>query len=256
MTRCSEQVMQVDGIDKLDELGRVLLARLAAAPEDLDCARRFDSLYYEIVWKYLRTRHEVLGARVARYLGVAGTVAPQVLAEEVDEVAHDATATALRRVRQNAAKFDPSKGSPTRWVIGSAEYAYIEVAKGIVNARRSARLSFVDPDDLLEIEDPGQSTEEHVLRQLGDADALADAASCLSEMEFAALRVRHTLGYSRSEAATVLFGDETMKKQVDGLVERGARKLAAAWEDRRLPRLKVESIKFPDPTDDYGGIDE
>ena len=68
-----------------------------------------------------------------------------MLEEEVDEVAHDATATALRRVRQNAWKFDASKGRPTQWVIGAAEFAYIEVAKAVVAARRSDRLVFLDP---------------------------------------------------------------------------------------------------------------
>src|SRR5689334_19674978 len=108
----------MDERSEIDRIGRALLARLAEDPEDLDCARRFDSLFYEVVWRYLRAKHDVLGKRVARYLGRSGSVAPPVLAEEVDEVAHDATATALRRVRNSAARFDPRRGTPVQWVIG------------------------------------------------------------------------------------------------------------------------------------------
>jgi len=234
----------MDGISQVDRTGRALLVRLAEDPEDVDCARRFDSLFYEIVWRYLRAKHDVLGERVARYLGRPGSVAPAVLAEEVDEVAHDATATALRRVRQTAARFDPRRGTPTQWVIGAAEYAYVEVAKEIVRARRSDMLRFVDPSELLEAEDPNQTTEEHVLRQLDDADTLAGAAEHLSEQEFAALRLRLTLGYSRAEAAKAIFGDADMKKQVDGLIERGLRRLAAAWIERKSSRGIAGSTKF------------
>lgn len=237
------------GTEELDRQGRALLARLADKPDDEEAARLFDRLYYEIVWRYLRANHEVLATRVARYLGLPGSVAPQVLLKEVDEVAHDATATALRRVRHNAWKFDPAKGSPTRWVIGNAEYAYIEVAKAVVKARRSDSLEFVDPMDLLDTPDLNPTTEEHVLRQLEDAEALADAAAHVSEKEFAALRLRATAGYSRGEAAEKIFGDATMKKQVDGLVERGARKLARAWSDRRPSPGVTGGTNLQDRTD-------
>ena len=175
-------------------------------------------------------------------------------ADEVDEIAHDATATALRRVRQNAHKFDASKGRPTQWVIGSAEFAYIEVAKGVVAARRSDALVFLDPLDpasILNSEPDGNpTTEEQVLRDIEDADVLADAARHLSDIEFAALRLRATAGYSRGEAAERIFGDSTMKKQVDGLTERGARKLAAAWADRKPMHRGVGSTNVSAPSDD------
>jgi DNA-directed RNA polymerase specialized sigma24 family protein len=246
----------MEGTDGIDRLGRALLARLAEDPDNLECARQFDSLFYEIVWRYLRLNHSALGARVARYLGVGGSVAPTVLEEEVDEVAHDATATALRRVRHNAGGFDPRRGTPTQWVIGSATYAYVEVATEIVNARRSDALRFVDPAELIDAEDPGQTTEEHVLRQLDDADALADAASHLSEREFAALRLRVTACYSRAEAAEAIFGDPEMKKQVDGLVERASRKLAEAWTERKSSRRVAGGIKFPTELTTKEGTDE
>jgi DNA-directed RNA polymerase specialized sigma24 family protein len=244
----------MDPVEELDRRGNALLAALAANPDDEDCSRQFDTLFYEAVWRYLRANHAVLATRVARYLGVRGAVAPQVLAEEVDEVAHDATATALRRVRRSAWKFDESKGRPTEWVIGAAEFAYIEVAKAVVVARRSDALTFLDPldsnNELNRELDRNPTPEELVLRHLEDADALADAARHLSEKEFVALRLRATAGYSRGETAERIFGDETMKKQADGLVERGRRKLAEAWADRRPSPRAAGGANVPDPSAD------
>jgi len=243
----------MDGMDELDLRGRALLARLVDEPDNEKCATQFNELYYEIVWRYLRAKHGVLGTRVARYLGLPGAVAPQILAQEVDDVAHDTTAKALTRVRENATKFDAAKGTPTQWVLGAAEFAYIEVAKAVVKRRRSERLEFVDPLDLLDEPDSNSTTEEHVLRQLEDAEALADAARHVSEKEFLALRLRATAGYSRGEAAEAIFGDAEMKKQVDGLVERGARKLAQAWEDRRPSPRVPGRINLQGRADDREG---
>lgn len=244
----------MSGIDELDRRGRKLLNELARDPES-ECWRQFDELFYEIVWKYLRGSHAKLGARVARYLNVDGVVAPDVLPEEVDEVAHEATKVALRRVRQNANGFDPRRGTPTKWVIGAAEYAYIEVAKTIVRARRSDALQFVPPDDLLDARDTNPSTQEHVLRHLEEAEALEDAAAHTSEKEFAALRLVITAGYTYSEAAEAIFGDPTMTKQVDGLLTRGKRKLAEVWDDRRPSPRSASSTNLASRADDKEGSD-
>lgn len=244
----------MDGIVDLDRRGRELLAELAADP-DSDCWRQFDALFYELVWKYLRASAEKLPARVARYLKVDGVVAPEVFPEEVDEVAHEATKVALRRVREKAGRFDPRRGTPTMWVIGAAEYAYVEVAKTIVRARRSDRLVFVPLEDLLDQPDPNPTTEEHVLRHLQDAEALEDAANHVSEKEFAALRLVLTAGYSYAEAAHMIFGDPTMTRQVDGLLTRGKRKLAEAWGDRRPSPRGAAGTNVRDSTDDKEGTD-
>jgi DNA-directed RNA polymerase specialized sigma24 family protein len=245
----------MSGLDDLDRRGRELLAALARDP-DSDCWRQFDALFYELVWKYLRTNHAKLAARVARYLKVDGAVAPDVLLEEVDEVAHEATKIALRRVRENAARFDPARGTPTRWVIGSAEYAYTEVAKAVVAARRSDRLGFVSPADLVEVPDPNPTTEEHVLRHLDDADALEYAARHTSELEFAAIRLVVTLNYTYAEAAELMFGDPSMTKRVEGLLTRGKRKLADAWRDRKSSPSGAAGSKVPNPAEDFEGSDE
>lgn len=239
----------MDPFEELDRRGRALLAALAIDPEDEDCRRAFDDLYYKAVWTYLKVNRDKLPARVARYLKVDGVVAPDVLPDEVDEVAHEATKIALRRVREKAARFDPARGTPTMWVIGSAEYAYIEVAKSIVTARRSDRLVFVDPVELLD-EPDAMSTEEHVLRHLGDEAALEDASNQVSEKEFAALRLVVTAGYSYEEAATMIFGEASMTRQVDGLLTRGKRKLAEAWIDRKPSPYTAGGTNVPDRTDD------
>jgi len=206
-------------------------------------------LFYPTVWRYLRANHDKLAARVARYLKVDGVLSAELFPEEVDEVAHEATKVALRRVRQNAGRFDPSRGTPPMWVIGAAEYAYVEVTKTIVAARRSEGLQFVPPDDLLDVPDRQPTTEEHVLRHFDDAEALEDAASQVSEKEFVALRLVITAGYSYAEAAAAIFGDETMTKQVDGLLTRGKRKLAEAWVDRKPSPHRASGFNVPDRTD-------
>jgi predicted DNA-binding protein (UPF0251 family) len=239
----------VDPLEELNRRGLALLAELAADPGN-DCWRQFDDLFYEGVWKYLRANHNILPARVARYLKVDGVVAPDVLPEEVDEVAHEATKIALRRVREKAARFDLELGMPTKWVIGNAEYAYIEVAKTIVAARRSDRLAFVPPEDLFEVADRNPTTEEHVLAHLENTEALEDAANHVNDNEFAAMRLVITLGYSYEEAAELLFGDATKTRQVDGLLTRGKPKLAEAWIERKPSPRGASGSNVPDRTDD------
>jgi DNA-directed RNA polymerase specialized sigma24 family protein len=235
----------MDELEDLDQRACELLQRLADEPE-VEYAREFDRLLYEFVWRYLRGNAERIAVRVASYAGADRLAAPELLPAELAEVAHDATTIALRRVREKAARFDCTRGTPTGWVIGAAEYAYVEVAKKIVEARRSPYLAFHDPQDLIEISDFAPSTEEHIVAQISSEQALEEAAAALSEHEFAALRLVVTLKFSYSEAAEVIFGDAHMARAVDGLLTRGRKKLAAAWSDRKLssgasPRSKVST---------------
>jgi DNA-directed RNA polymerase specialized sigma24 family protein len=241
----------LDELAELNGRARELLAELAENPS-VECERQFDALLYEFVWRYLRHNAGRLKTRVAAYLGVDGAIAPDVRADEVDEVAHDATTIALRRVREKAERFDPRRGTPAMWVIGAAEFAYVEVSRALVHARRSPELSFQDPDDLLGIPDASPSTEEHVLSAMSDGQALADAASHLSEQEFAAIRLVNTLGFSHAEVAEMLFGEESMSRSVEGLLTRGRPKLAQAWQERRGARSPTASVKVSEPTVDQG----
>lgn len=245
---------------EIDRHGARLLAALAADPEDEACAREFDSLLYPLIWGYLRANHVVLGGRVARYIGVEGAVAPQILPEEVDEVAHAATVVALRRVRNHPGRFDPDRGTASGWAINAAEFAYVEVAKDIVRARRSVELQYKDPVDIAELAD-APSHESAVERRIVDAEDLADAASHVSELEWTALRLVITLGYSYTDAAEKIYGDSSMSNHVDNLLQRGKRKLAAAWSDRR-PTARgasspgASSPNVSDGTDDREGANE
>ena len=242
-------------LDELDRTGAELLARLAAGGGD-KCARDFDALLYEFVWRFLRRERDALTARVARFLKLEGLPAPSVLPEEVDEVAHDATTLALRRVRQKAARFDPRRGTVTDWACGAATWAWIEVAKETVKARRGAKLEFVDPADLVEHPDAFPTTEEHVLGKIADEEALAEAATHLSEKEFTVLRLIYTSGYSYAEAAEAMFGDGSATKQIDGLLTRAKAKLARAWADRRAAPQPGARTNVLDPGDDEEGRNE
>lgn len=240
---------------EIDRQGARLLAALAADPENEVCAREFDSLLYPLIWGYLRANHAVLGGRVARYIGVDGAVAPQILPEEVDEVAHAATVVALRRVRNHPGRFDPNLGTVSGWSINAAEFAYVEVAKDIVGARRSAELQFKDPIDIVELA-AAPSHESAVERRIVDAEDLADAASHVSELEWTALRLVITLGYSYADAAERMYGDSSMSKHVDNLLQRGKRKLAAAWSDRRPTASGASRSNGSSGTDDREGANE
>jgi DNA-directed RNA polymerase specialized sigma24 family protein len=236
----------MDETEELDRRGAAMLAELATSPTD-ECRRQFDALYYELVWRYLRASNKTLGARVANYLKVDGVVAPGVPEEDVAEVAHEATLIALRRVREKAWKFEPSRGTATGWVIGAAEFAWVEVAKTIMTARQATGTSI---EDLLDTADPGPSTEEHVIRHLQDEEALADAANHLDEIEWNALRLVVTAGYSYREVATMLFDDEAMTKRVDRLLQSGKAKLAVAWKDRRPSQSQARGANLADLNDD------
>lgn len=141
------------------------------------------------------------------------------------------------------------------WVIGAATFAWVEVAKTIARARRSDRLQFVPPDELVDRADECPTAEEHVLRHIDDTTTLTEVARHVTEKEFAALRLVITLGYSYADAAMAIFGDATMTKQVDGLLTRGKRKLADAWQDRRTSHRGDEGLKLPVRTDDKEGSD-
>jgi len=220
----------VDALEELNRRGTALLAELAANPES-ECWRQFDALFYEIIWRWIRANHATMAARVARYLQVEWIGGVDILPEEVDEVAHEATKVALQRVRKNAARFNPNRGTPVQWVIGAAAYAYVDEARKVLKARQPDK--FVALGDLDEPPDPTPTPEERVLRGMEDTAALDDAARHLTEKEFTAIRLVVTAGYSYAEVARMIFGDENMTKQVDGLLTRAKAKLTEAWANRK-----------------------
>lgn len=161
-------------IDHLNRNGRDLLARLACDPNPA-CQRQFDALFYFPVWRHLVDSSDVLGTRVARYLGKDSALVPPLPPCDVESVAHDATKTGLRRVRENAHRFDPARGTPLMWVIGAAEFAFVEISKDSFKLR--GRQELLPPEEMTALADIAPSTEELVIRHFSDAEAFAEAAA-------------------------------------------------------------------------------
>lgn len=236
-------------------LGAALLAELARDPAS-SCANEFQALFYEFIWRRLRNHQDRLARRVARYLDTDGPVAPRLQEQEIDEVAHDATARALRRVCQNASAFDPKRGTATNWVIGASEFAFIEVAKEAVRARNPEGIGFASNDALDSLIDPSPGTEEIVLAEMSSGQVLREAAEILSEREWQALRLVITERYTHAEVAMIIFGTPTFTKQVDGLLTRGKKKLREAWAERRPDSRAAGASNVSPETDDMEGSDE
>ena len=237
-----------------DDLGAALLAELARNPGST-LVSEFHSLFYEFIWKRLWRDRDRLSERVRRHLNSSGPTAPRLHRGEIDEVAHDATTRALRRVCEGAAKFDPDRGSATHWVIGASEFAFIEVAKEVVAARRPRGVEFSPPEELEEVVDPTPGTEEVVITQISTEQILAEAAALLSEREWDALRLVATERYSYAEAAQVIFGSEGFTKEIDGLLTRAKRKLNEAWPHLRPGSGAGEKTKVRGDVADKEGSD-
>lgn len=240
--------------EKRDDLGAALLAQLAQNPGS-SLATEFHALFYEFIWKRLWRDRDRLSDRVRRHLGAAGPTAPALPPEEVGEVAHDATTRALRRVCDNAWKFDPNRGTATHWVIGASEFAFIEVAKEVAAARRPRGVQFDPPELLEEVIDPTPGTEEVVITQISTEEILSEAANLLSEREWDALRLVVTERYSYAEAAELIFGSPGFTKEIDGLLTRAKRKLNEAWPHLRPGSGENENTKVGDDVADKEGSD-
>lgn len=241
--------------DEMNEKGALFLAKLAENPSS-PCGRDFEALFYPFIWGRLRRQHAQISERVARHLGISEPTAPLLKPDEVDEVAHDATSRALRRVRENAARFDPALGSATTWVIGASDFAFVEVAKEIVAARRPQGVEIIDIDALHRLADTSPTTEEHVIEQLMSDAAVAEAAEILTEKEWGALRLTATLGFSYAQAAAMIFGNSGRVRQIDGLLTRAKEKLRIAWAERQPRSRGSEAISVKDRPEEVEGTNE
>ncbi len=240
--------------EERDDLGAALLTELARNP-DSSLTSEFHALFYEFIWKRLWRDRDRLSDRVRRHLNATGPTAPRLRAEEVGEVAHDATTRALRRVCEGAAKFDPERGTATHWVIGASELAFVEVAKEVAASRRPRGIQFDPPELLEEVVDPAPGTEEMVITRISTEQILSEAADLLSEREWDALRLVVTERYSYAEAAEVIFGSAAFTKQIDGLLTRAKRKLNEAWPHLRPGSGARENTKVTDDLADKEGSD-
>lgn len=242
--------------EELDKYGAQLLAEMAADPESRAC-QQFAGVFYPVIWGFLRANHRNVGTIVGGYAGSDKSAAPELLDEEVDDAAHAATERAIKRLRRNAAWFDPEKGTATKWILGAAGFAFVEVAKETV-AKRTRRPK-IDPEDpavVAEKVDAAGALEEDFLWRVINEQTYAEVADLLNENEWTALRLRVLMEMSCAAIARAMFDDETKTRRVEGLLERGKKKLAAAWEDRRPSRKKVTATNVRASTDDKGEADE
>jgi DNA-directed RNA polymerase specialized sigma24 family protein len=241
--------------EELDEYGARLLAQIALDPEG-PASQQFAGLFYPVIWGFLRANHSRLGAVVGGYAGTSKSAAPQLLDEEVDDVAHDATERAIRRLRRNAAKFDPAAGPATKWALGAAGFAFVEEAKKAVTKRTNQPHPVpADPHELEEYGDQG-GLEEDMLRRVINEQTYAEVADVLTEREWTALRLQVELEMSCADIARALFNDDTKTRKVEGLLERGKKKLKIAWQDRRPSPGRVKTLNVRAKTDDNGKADE
>jgi hypothetical protein len=241
---------------ELDEYGARLLAQMAVDPDGPAC-RQLGGVFYPVLWGFLRANHRRLGTIVGGYAGSDRAAAPELLEEEVDDVAHAATAKAIERLRRNAAQFDPTEGPATKWALGAAGFAFVEEAKKAVAKRtRGPQIVLQDPTELQEQIDDQTALEEDMLRRVIKEQTYAEVAELLNENEWTALRLRVVMGMPCPAIASAMFGDETKTRKVEGLLERGKKKLAIAWQDRRPSTRRVRATNVRASTDDKGEADE
>jgi DNA-directed RNA polymerase specialized sigma24 family protein len=141
-------------------------------------------------------------------------------------------------------------------VIGASEFAFIEVAKEAVAARRPRGVEFSHPYALEAVIDPAPGTEEIVISRISSEQIVREAAELLSEREWEALRLVVTERYTYAEAAQVIFGSADFTKQVDGLLTRAKRKLNEAWPHMQPGTGASESTKVRDDMAEKEGSDE
>lgn len=242
--------------EELDEYGARLLADIASDPESPAC-HEFARIFYPVVWGFLRSNHRRVGAIVGGYAGSDRSAAPELLEEEVDDAAHDATDKAIKRLQRNAARFDPNKGPATKWILGAGGFAFVEEAKKTVSKRtRGPKIVPEEPAELAKTKDDHGALEEDFLRRVTDEETFAEIADVLNENEKTALRLRAVMGMPCAAIAGAMFGDETKTRKVEGLLERGKKKLAVAWQDRRPSRGKPTTTNVRASTDEKGEADE
>jgi DNA-directed RNA polymerase specialized sigma24 family protein len=189
-------------------------------------ANAFDQFFYPFISEYVLERHSLIGIDVAKWSCASGSAAPELAPEQLDEAAHRATLTGLRRARASAARFDPALGTAIAWVRRAAAYAYVEVAKELA----AERAGLVREPEVLEQMPAGS---EDIAETLARQQLLDDLFLVLSDDErrVVALVLKH--GYTYKEAAHTLFGSAGQAKKVDRLLQSARQKLAPRWAELR-----------------------
>lgn len=203
-----------------------LLLRIASDPQPKD-VRAYDTLLFRPLYNMVRHRGASLAADAAQALASPGIHVPPVAPADLDAVAIDVTVAALERARRTADRFDPARGDGATWAIGAAKFAYIDVVREFYQSRRRAHVVPVDPADLPELSAARQAAASP--EQVAETRAaLLDALGRLDEDERTAILAREQGGMSYTEIASYMFGDPTLTKRVDRLLQSARVKLRAA----------------------------
>lgn len=212
--------------EELDRASALLMA--VARDPDGDAVRAFDALLYPEVLHYVRRRNRQLAQETLRLTGTGDMGVPLVGVAELDEVAHDVTVLALQRARAAARRFNPNRGDALDWVLRAAGFAYLDVVRTRMDARRQLRVDPVEDEALEQVVDqsPAEDIADQVARRL-----LLDA--CLQQLspdQRAAVLLCDRFGFTHAGTAEVMYGDRRQVKRVGYLLTEGRRKLAACWK--------------------------
>jgi DNA-directed RNA polymerase specialized sigma24 family protein len=223
-------VSQIDNIQRLNLEGPYLLAELAEDAEG-PLAGTFDALAYNVVVDYAMTR---CGGLRRRARGQTGQNLPvyDVPDDLLEDIAHETAWRTCESVRNNAGKFDPDLGGAANWVLGRAALVYLGLARKL-HAQRARFGELNDPHDLTGILDRDDYPDDESAQRALDAEALQEAAACLSQREAAVFFGIVLFDLAKRDIAMQLYGAPDKEKAVDGVLQRAKKKLAAAWAERR-----------------------
>lgn len=188
--------------------------------------------YYTLLFGFLvdvaRRRGRYLAGQAASGFGAEDSVAKNIQGADLETVAHDAVALALRRAVASASRFDPDRGDGASWAVGALGAAYLDVARDLTGSRRAMIQVPTDKSDDIDRTD----ARSDPLRVVEARDGLERALSQLTSEERFVIVARLHYGMSYREIAAYLFGDDQKTKQVDLTLQQARKKLQtahAAW---------------------------
>jgi DNA-directed RNA polymerase specialized sigma24 family protein len=188
----------------------------------------FDEFFYPLVVAYVRKRHRKIGLEVAGKSGSGGSAAPLLSRHQLDEAAHVTALTALRRARASAGRFDAERGSPVAWVLRSAAFAYVEVAKQMAQ-NESRLMTSAEADTDARVGRSASASTSDPAQVVASQDLIDQVFLVLADDERAVAVLRLRYDYTYTEIAEALFGDADATKRVDHLLHSARRKLADRW---------------------------
>ncbi len=207
-----------------EDISLALLNAVAREPTPT-AMRAFDEFFYERVKRHIHRYHRSMG-------GIFATAqmdlrsAPPLRADQVDEAAHVTALRALRRARASASQFDPEKGSAEGWVLRSASFAFVEVAKEMAGINRVGRMEIMESSELEKHLDES-TTGRDPAQQVIDQEEIVLMFAELSDDERRAALLCWRFEFSYAGAAEVMFNDPGRIKRIDKLLQQARVKLRA-----------------------------